>query len=228
MMQPASSVMLGLALLRPLLGAEVAVAATDPRSAGNRALPEEADELPRATVKRRRDFAAGRVAAHRAMRGLGGPVGPVRIGSDRAPVWPEGLTGSISHCETACLAAVARSDRVRALGVDVEEDAGLETDLVATICSETERAWLSGLARAQAGRMARLIFSAKECAYKCQYGQSRTLFGFEMLEISPDLSTGRFEARFAAAVPPFAAGTGLAGRFAIGAGLIVTAMSLPA
>ncbi|MFV0512335.1 MAG: 4'-phosphopantetheinyl transferase [Jhaorihella sp.] len=224
----AASGLPGLTLLRPLLRAEVAIGATDPRSVRNRAMPEEVAGLPRASTKRRRDFAAGRAAAHRAMRGLGGPARPVRIGPDRAPVWPGGLTGSISHSDTACLAAVARSDMVRAIGLDVEDDAGLEPELVATICSETERAWLSGLPPAEAGRMARLIFSAKECAYKCQYVLSRTLFGFDTLEILPDPGTGRFEAAFAAAVPPFAAGTRLTGRFAIGAGLIVTAMTLPA
>lgn len=217
-----------LALARPLFGPAVAVAATDPRDRTHRPMAEESACLPRAAPKRLREFAAGRAAAHRAMRGLGGPARPVRIGPDRAPVWPDGLIGSISHCDTACLAAVAATSDIRAMGLDVEEDTDLDHDLIACVCTTTERAWLSSLPAAQAGRMAKLIFSAKECAYKCQYGPSRTLVGFDRFEITPDPQTGRFEATFTDDTPPFAAGTHLAGRFAIGGGLIVTAMTLAA
>jgi 4'-phosphopantetheinyl transferase EntD len=46
------------------------------------------------------------------MDALGLPERPIPMGRDRAPVWPEGVVGSISHSDAFCLAAVARSDRV--------------------------------------------------------------------------------------------------------------------
>lgn len=214
-----------LELARPLLAPDIAVAASDPQAGHLRALPVEAAGLRRAAPLRQRSFAAGRAAAHSAMQALDLPVRPVLVGADRAPVWPDGLTGSITHCDTACLAAVARITTARAIGLDIEEDAPLDANLVAIVCTLSERAWLSGLPKARAGQMAKLIFSAKECAYKCQYGQSRTLFGFDTFEITPDPDTGQFEATFARSVAPFAAGTRLAGQFAIGAGLMVTAMA---
>lgn len=223
-MQPAPA----LALARPLFGADIGLAATDPRSMQHRALPIEAAGLRRSAPRRKRAFAAGRVAAHQAMQALNLAPSAVLVGADRAPIWPAGLCGSITHSDTACLAAVTRTATARSLGLDVEEDTPLGADLVPTVCSRTERAWLSGLPASRAGQMAKLIFSAKECAYKCQYVQSRTLFGFETFEITPDPDTGNFEATFTHAVPGFAAGVRLAGRFAIGAGLIVTAMTLPA
>lgn len=225
---PAPSVAPALALARPLFGPGIGVAATDPRSDRHRALPVEAAGLRRAAPQRRHAFAAGRAAVHQAMRALDIDVRPVLIGADRAPVWPDGLTGSISHSTTACLAAVTHTTTARLLGLDVEEDTPLDANLVPIICTRSERAWLSGLPAPLAGQMAKLIFSAKECAYKCQYGQSRTLFGFDTFEITPDPDTGQFEATFVETVPGFAAGTRLAGRFAIGDGLIVTAMTLPA
>ncbi len=216
----------GFVLARPLFTPDIAVAVTDPRAAHNRPLPPEVRPMARMVPIRQRAYAAGRVAARDAMARLGHPVRPVLMTPDRAPLWPSGLTGSISHSQSCCIATLGRTDQVRALGVDVEEDSDLDSDLVPTICTMAERAWLSAQPRAQTGLLGKLIFSAKECAYKCQYPLSKTLFGFEMLEITPDLDTGQFEATFLHDVPHFPAETQLHGRFAIGDGLIVTAMAL--
>jgi 4'-phosphopantetheinyl transferase EntD len=214
----------GLALTRPLFDPDIAVTVTDPRSARHRVLPQEAAALARAVEGRRRSFAAGRVAAHRAMSDLGLPVRPVLMGPDRAPIWPVGVTGSLSHSQTCCIAALGHSGRIRALGVDVEEDAPLADDLLSSVCTRSEIAWLATQPRS--GRLAKLIFSAKECAYKCQYAMTRRLFGFEMFEITPDPDTGQFEATFTRSVAEFTAGTRLYGRFCIADGLIITAMTL--
>jgi len=216
----------GLSMARALFGADIAVAATDPRTGHNKVLRQEAVAMERMAPVRQRSYAAGRVAAHTAMAGLGQPVHPVLMTPDRAPLWPEGLTGSISHSQSCCIAALGRKDQVHALGVDVEEDTKLDSDLVATVCTNSERAWLSTLPRNRAGIVAKLIFSAKECAYKCQYVLSKSLFGFEAFEITPDLDTGQFEATFMNDVPHFSAGTRLHGRFDIAGGLIITAMVL--
>ena len=73
---------------------------------------------------------------------------------------------------------------------------------------------------------AKLIFAAKEAAYKCQYPISRTLFGFDGLDLRPDPDSGTFSATFTRDVPSFPAGTSLTGSFARGNGLIVTAVTL--
>ena len=216
----------GLSMARALFGAEIAVAVTDPRVAHNRVLPQETRALKRMAPIRQRAYSAGRVAVHEATSQLDLPLRPVLMTPDRAPLWPEGLTGSISHSQSCCIAALGRTNQVRALGVDVEEDTDLDSDLVATVCTRAERAWLSAQPNAQAGLLAKLIFSAKECAYKCQYPVSKTLFGFDTFEVTPDPDTGQFEATFLNNVPHFAAGTQLHGRFGIADGLIITAMAL--
>lgn len=214
----------GFSLARSLFAPGIAVAVTDPRATHNRVLPQEAGAMARMAPVRQRSFAAGRAAAHEAMARLGHMVRPVLMAPDRAPFWPAGVTGSISHSQSCCIAALGRTNHVRALGVDVEEDSDLQGDLVATICTIAERAWLSGQSRS--GLLGKLIFSAKECAYKCQYPVSKTLFGFDTLEVTPDLDSGQFEVTFQRDVPHFTAGTLLHGRFVIGDGLIVTAMTL--
>ncbi len=213
------------ALARSLFPAGVAVAATDPRHDHGGLLPEELPAVARATERRRREFAAGRIAARRAMAGLGVFGAPVPSGPDRAPVWPAGIVGSIAHTATACLAVAARAGQVRALGIDLEPDAPLEAYLVAEICTPPEIAWLVARPEAARGRLARLIFSAKECAYKCRYPLTRTLLEFADMRIEIDAVAGAFTAvprSRAAGLPEERFG----GRWRSGAGHVLTGMML--
>lgn len=209
------------AVARGLLGPGIAVVAHDPRLRYGDPLPAEHLAVAGAVDRRQREFAAGRAAARRAMAALGSPALAVPAGSDRAPVWPAGLVGSISHTADACVAAVAEATRFTALGLDLEPAAGLEPSLWPEICTDSERTWLATQPGRDRALLARLIFSAKEAAYKAQYPITGTLLGFDAIEIAPDLATGCFTARFRRAVPPFTAGAALPGRFSIANGLIV-------
>ncbi|WP_224380217.1 4'-phosphopantetheinyl transferase family protein [Roseovarius carneus] len=204
----------------------VAVAFSDPRAPAPDVWPTEAPAIANAAPRRRAEFAAGRAAARVAMARLGLPPAAVPAGADRAPIWPHRLTGSLTHNQTLCIAALARSEQFRALGVDVEEDAPLPAELIPTICTLAERAWLACQPDELRGTFARFIFSAKECAYKCQYGVTGKIFDFDTLEITPDLDTGQFEATFLRDIDPFKAGTCLSGRSWRGQGVIVTGMAL--
>lgn len=204
---------------------DVTVRATYPWEEADDLLPEEAASLPGAIDKRLREFAAGRRAAQRAMADLCQPPKPVPAGQDRAPQWPRGVTGSISHTDHICLAALSTSPQYLSIGIDIEDDADLPTDLIPEICNLSEMAWLSVQPAKLRGRLARLIFSAKECAYKCQYPISKTLVGFDAFEVTPDLETRQFEATFTQSLPGFPARHYLSGRFAFGAGLIATGMT---
>lgn len=213
------------ALLAPLFEDDVAIAATDPTEDQPAPLPEEAEGLsPRTVEKRRREFSAGRAVARQAMVKLSHPPAPILIGKDRAPVWPEGLIGSITHCKTSAMAVVSTSDRYAGLGLDVEEDTPLKPDLWDAICSTREQKWMRQ--HDSPAQMGKLIFSAKEAAYKCQYNLSRRYFGFDGMELEFDMTNRSFQAEFTADQFPFTRGTLLSGHFAIGAGVIITAVSL--
>ncbi|MCF6432117.1 4'-phosphopantetheinyl transferase superfamily protein [Leisingera sp. MMG026] len=210
-----------LALVRPLFAADVALAGADPLGAPPAPLAEEAAGLsPNAVIKRRTEFAAGRSAAHQAMRQLGLTPAPVPVGRDRAPVWPKGLVGSITHTKSCAMAVLAHEGDVQGLGIDVEEDTPLKDELLPAICSEREQAWLKR--QDNPGQMAKMIFSAKEAAYKCQYTLSRAFYGFDGMELEFDLAAAAYRAVFTADRPPFVRGEAVSGRFAIGAGLIIT------
>lgn len=120
------------------------------------------DDLRGAVPKRRSEFLAGRACAGMALRQAGLTETVLRQG--RAPVWPAGVAGSITHSRDRAIAAV--STRYSALGLDCEAlvapDRALQ--LAAAIFSETE-ARLRPEALPFAGFFT-LVFSAKEALYK--------------------------------------------------------------
>jgi len=210
-----------------LLAPPVCTAEMDPRAAREALYPGEEPAVARAVAARRREFVAGRTCARRAMVALGEPPAAVFQGDDRSPIWPPGLVGTIAHTGTWCVAAVARAaDGFRALGLDLEPESPIRAELLGTICLPEERAYLDSQAPAQRGLLGRLLFSAKECAFKCQYALSRTFLDFHAMRIHLDRPGGGFVAVFRRAAGPFATGDELRGRFLVARGYIVTAMAL--
>jgi 4'-phosphopantetheinyl transferase EntD len=214
-------------LARPLFQTYVALAATDP-AACHPEIEEEVESLPKAVPARRKEFVAGRAAAHKAMRQLGVAPSATLHGSDRAPIWPDGLTGSISHIDTVCLAAVAPADKIRSIGIDIEAATGLDAELIPLVCTAEEQHWLDSLTGIDKSLAAKVVFAAKECAYKAQYPLSQTLFGFETLSVSIEHDFQAFSANFMQDVGPFEAGHTLQGNLRLDDGLIVAGMTFQA
>ncbi|UOA26823.1 4'-phosphopantetheinyl transferase superfamily protein [Pseudosulfitobacter sp. DSM 107133] len=213
-------------VLRGLFPPAVEIALSNPRAPQPALWPDEASAIARAVPARAQEFAAGRAAARAALGALGHPPAAIPMAPDRAPVWPADVVGSISHTADLCAAALAPAAAFRAIGIDLEDHADLPADLLPMVCTLDERAWLASQPRDAAGILARLIFSAKECAYKCQYRMTETLFDFDTLEVTPDLDTGQFEATFTRQIGAFGAGARLAGRFVITQDLIACGMAL--
>lgn len=172
-------------------GVEVVALTELPDGAG--LLPEEEPFVARAVEKRRRDFALGRACARAALLRLGVPAGPIPVGDERAPVWPPGVIGSISHCAGLAVAAVARRSEFAGLGIDVEPAAPVEEKLFSQIATERERRWLETLGPGQ-GEAARRLFSAKESVYKCLHPIVGVFLGFHDCEVEMDLDGGSFVA----------------------------------
>jgi 4'-phosphopantetheinyl transferase EntD len=201
--------------LRCILPAFVKVGHADPQLAYADIGP------PGATPQRRAEFAAGRAAARLAIQALGHDACVIPMGDDRAPVWPPGLTGSISHTRTACLAAVATTPGVVALGIDLEPECAVDSTLWDEVLLPAEKAFVC--ASTAPARMATLIFCAKEAVYKAQYTLTRQLFGFERLLITP--GPDYFTATFQAATGPIAKGTCWTGQHAHADGHILASLT---
>ena len=210
------------AVIAGLFGSRTAVAVTDPSRPQPPLLPGEGDHLTRALPSRQTEFAAGRAAARAAMRALGHPARAILAAEDRSPIWPVGLSGTISHSRSLCAAAV--TDAPQYLGLDLEPDTDLDRKLLHTICSEAEATRIAGPDHL---RLAKLVFSAKEAGYKAQYPASGALFGFDHLDIRLDLPAHGFTATFLKDAGSFRTGDKMQGRFARVAGHIVTAVTIP-
>jgi 4'-phosphopantetheinyl transferase EntD len=153
------------------------------------------------------------------MAALDLPPRSIPQGADRAPVWPRGIVGSISHTSALCVAAVSQTQA--AIGVDLEPDHPLEAALIPSVCTQREIARLPH----NRGRVAKLIFCAKEAAYKAQYALSASLMDFKDFDIS-FAEAGQFQARFSRRVGPFAKGSLLHGRHGTASGHLVTAVAI--
>jgi 4'-phosphopantetheinyl transferase EntD len=188
--------------------------------------PEEHAYVAAAVPSRQAEFRAGRILAHRALARLGGCDAPILAGADRAPVWPAGFTGSISHTHTHAAAAVGKLDDVLAIGIDVEDVDRFRPELEGHIMRPEEISAILDRRPVEARRSAlALVFSVKEAFYKCQYAITRQFLGFHDATVSLDIARGEFtlivlDRRSALA------GRVLRGRFAAELGAVAAAMVL--
>lgn len=190
------------AALRALLPPGLALAADDPRAAPAGLRPAESAATARMTPARLQEFAAGRRAARTAMAALGLPDAAIPMGADRAPVWPDGVTGSIAHDATACLALAGLRADWCGLGLDLEPDRLLPSGLAATVCLPGEAA---------DAHSALAVFCAKEATYKALSPTIATVLEFHDMAVTcePD---GRFRARLTRDVATLGAETEIRGQ----------------
>jgi 4'-phosphopantetheinyl transferase EntD len=206
------------AALGALFPPDVAVALCTVGAADARDLwPAERAAVEGAVPQRVAEFAAGRQAAQAALFALGEPSVALPMGPDRAPVWPAGIAGSISHAAGLAAAVVRKG---APLGLDIEEDAPLPPDLWPIIASADECA---SFPAKDAGPLIRQVFAAKEAIFKAQAPDHRVLFGFDAVAVA--LANDKFDATFRMDVGAFAQGEVIRGRLALVEGLILAGVT---
>jgi len=145
-----------------------------------------------AVPRRAVEFAAGRALARAALADLGAPVGPIGVGVRREPLWPQGIVGSITHCEGFAAAVTARRQHVEAVGIDAEPARRvLPTALIRNTSSAAERA--SAGALGPFGPL--VVFCAKEATFKAWYPLTGRWLGFQDVVIGLMPSDRRFTVR---------------------------------
>ncbi|WP_053704807.1 4'-phosphopantetheinyl transferase family protein [Streptomyces sp. WM6368] len=159
-------------------------------------LPAELEALGAARHEgRRREFTTVRHCARRALADLGVPPVAVLPGERGAPVWPQGVVGSMTHCAGYRAAAVASRTRVRAVGIDAEPHEPLPGRVLGAIARAEERERLAVLtAECPQVRWDRLLFCVKESVYKAWFPMTRRRLGFADASVSFDRAAGTFRA----------------------------------
>ena len=132
-------------MLETLLPAEVRIRTLSEEVDVALLYPEEAACIAAFVPARRREFAQGRLCARRALADLGIRHFPLLPGKDRAPIWPPGVVGSLTHCGGTCAVAVARDDKLAGVGIDIESAEPLSDELLHLVCVPAERARLEAV-----------------------------------------------------------------------------------
>ncbi len=141
-------------------------------------LPHHA-ELSHAGRKRKADHLAGRIAAAYALNERTIPG----IGPSGEPLWPDGISGSITHSGTQAMAVVAPYPAL--IGIDSE----------AILAENEAREIKDGIIDAQEERVLSrsdypfalaltLVFSAKESLFKALFPKVKSYMGFDSARIT--------------------------------------------
>ena len=136
-------------------------------------------------AKRQCEYLAGRLCAREALHSLTGQPDIPIIGVDRAPCWPDGVAGSITHSHGQAAALVGYTAHWRSLGVDLERVLRPERSqrLLGEILTPGERERLNRLDPTLHPWLVSLTFSAKESLFKALYPLTGVRFYFQDAEL---------------------------------------------
>jgi 4'-phosphopantetheinyl transferase EntD len=136
--------------------------------------------------KRLQEFTHGRYCARLALQKLGVGMAAIPKAADRAPVWPAGIVGTISHSGPVAAAAVAHSAQLAGLGLDIEPKLPLTADVIQMVCRPDEIP--------ADDSESKLYFCLKEAIYKCIYPLIEMYVDFQEMEVSINKADHEFRA----------------------------------
>ena len=151
------------------------------------AWPQEA--LPRNVVEhRRREAVTVRELARLALDQLGYPRRSIPRDERGAPVWPDGIVGSMTHCDGFRASAVAERRCLRSLGIDAEPNERLPDETRSLVASPEEIAHIDRMAVGNPQvAWDKLLFSAKESVYKAWYPLTGRWLDFANVRVDFDV-----------------------------------------
>jgi 4'-phosphopantetheinyl transferase EntD len=174
--------------LSTLLPADITTVHTGAPVSLETMLAEERAVIAAAVPKRALEFAAGRWCAREALRRQGIEAAPLLPDENRAPLWPAGIVGSITHTDGFCAAAIGRGDSFAGIGIDAELEGRVDRKLWPDLFTREEIAELERWPGPRRATLATVMFSAKESFYKAQYSFTRGWLDFTaaVVEVEAD------------------------------------------
>ncbi|AJQ95628.1 4'-phosphopantetheinyl transferase family protein [Gynuella sunshinyii] len=150
--------------------------------------------IQKAVTKRKSEFVAGRFCALKSLQKWGIGDAFIPVGEKRSPVWPSGIIGSISHCQSYAMAVTTQSRYSKAVGIDVEDmvEPEMADKLQDTIINPDELVLQAGIEPPNV--VFTLIFSMKESFFKAVYPHVGYYFDFSAISLQTiDWHMGRAE-----------------------------------
>ncbi len=83
-------------------------------------LPEEQALVANAVSSRQREFATGRWLSRQGLQSFGLPDQPIKMGRLRNPLWPESVTGTISHDGELCAVVLMQKQQHCEAGIGID------------------------------------------------------------------------------------------------------------
>lgn len=153
--------------------------------------------LTEAADKRKTEYLVGRMCARAAVKYITGHHAAPSLGADRAPCWPAGTVGSVTHSHGWAAAIVASSQHYLSLGLDAEAllSDSRATKLAQKILTTPERQRFRSELAQRPGQLITLAFSVKESLFKALYPLTKKRFYFEDAELLEWTGAGRAKMR---------------------------------
>ena len=137
-------------------------------------------ELRDAVASRKADFLAGRLAAHEAVRRAIGEAAEVGRDAAGVPLWPAGVSGSISHHGGVACAVAGPSSAPGGVGVDIAPLLGGDSLRAVIRQCLTEAECVHALSGDRFAReWASIAFAAKESLFKAAHVRVARFIGFD-------------------------------------------------
>ncbi|MCU6667264.1 enterobactin synthase subunit EntD [Enterobacteriaceae bacterium H4N4] len=154
-------------------------------------------QLTHAGRKRKADHLAGRIAAFHALNRQAIPA----IGNNGEPLWPTGITGSISHSGTQAV-AICREKGLAGIDCEAIIDEREAIEIQDGVINPQE-AQLLALSSLTFDLAFTLTFSAKESLFKALFPQVQAWMGFDSARIVA-LNADTLTLTLTRPLPPFA------------------------
>ena len=133
------------------------------------------------SVSRKEHYRSGRICAREVLSKLGTLGQPVlRDPQTREPLWPEGISGAITHSGNWAAAAAGKTSDVSGIGIDLEDlERQVDSRISRHVCTPEEQKWLKECGEEDfLEQNLKIIFSAKESIFKAFFPYARTYLHF--------------------------------------------------
>ena len=132
------------------------------------------------SVSRKEHYRSGRICAGEVLSKLGTLGQPVlRDTQTREPLWPEGISGAITHSGKWAAAAAGKTSDVSGIGIDLEDlERQVDSRISRHVCLPEEQKWLQECGEDCLEQNLKIIFSAKESIFKAFFPYTRTYLHF--------------------------------------------------
>lgn len=146
----------------------------------------EGRDLEKAVVSVRRASGRGRELGRRLCAAIQCPVDAIPRSTERYPVWPEGVIGSIAHDAAFAAAVVGPAKLIGGIGIDIEPCEPLAPGVAAMVAVPNEMTAFSDLPCGE-----KVLFSIKEAVFKAVFPRDRVFLDFHDAVVDRGSRTAR-------------------------------------